>query len=107
MLLYLYYTADLTATMTSESESLNIKSLSDVEEQGYKVLTMPPGSVSYEIFANASKFTRFRENNVLEAVERADALKMIKEDSKALKNGTYRINIPSCTSKFANQKGDE
>ena len=46
MMLYLYYTADLTATMTSESKSLNIKSLSDVEEQGYKVLTMPPGSVS-------------------------------------------------------------
>ena len=87
MMLYLYYTADLTATMTSESKSLNIKSLSDVEEQGYKVLTMQPGSMSHNLFANApsdSIFSRLRENNVVEAVGRMEAPKRIKEDPKTL-----------------------
>ena len=96
MMLYLYYTADLTATMTSESKSLNIKSLSDVEEQGYKVLTMPPGTVSYEIFAHArndSIFTRLRENKVLEAVARGDELEIMKADSKALFYGPQNLKL--------------
>ena len=92
MVMYLYYNSELTAKMTSEPQGLNIKSFSDAEKQGYKVITSPHGYVNYDILAKApenSIFKRIHENKVHEVVpvginRHGNAIKRIKEDSKAL-----------------------
>ena len=92
-MIFIYYTSSLKAIMTSETRQINIKSLSDAEKQGYKVLTLPHGNYAYDIFVKAPKdsiFRRLHENKVHEVVPLGEndghggALKRLNEDPKAL-----------------------
>ena len=105
MVVYLYYTADLTARMTSEPQKHNIKSLEDAESQGYKVITPPLGYRAFNIFANAPKgsiFNRIYKSKIHEVVPEGtwsgiklhgEQIKRIKEDSKALYFGVLQRSI--------------
>ena len=92
-MVFIYYTSSLKAIMTSETRQIDIKSLSDAEKQGYKVITPPRGYYAYDIFVKAPKdsiFRRLHENKVHEVVPLGEndrhgvALKRIYEDPKAL-----------------------
>ena len=52
-LIFIYYSADLTATMTSQPPAVRIKSFQDVEDQGYKVVSRGAGRLAHTNLKNA------------------------------------------------------
>ena len=52
-MIFIYYTGTLKAIMTSETRQTNIRSYEDVITYGYTVTTLPFGSKSYNILADA------------------------------------------------------
>ena len=52
-LIFIYYSADLTALMTSQPPAVRIKSFQDVEDQGYKVVSRGAGRLAHTNLKNA------------------------------------------------------
>ena len=96
-LIFIYYTCDLTARMTSEPPDIGIKSFKDVESQGYRVVTLPFGFQPHDLIANApdgSAKKRIHENNMHEVVSggnvganNKEIIRRVKDDPKLLTFG--------------------
>ena len=52
-LFFIYYSADLTATMTSKPKDIRLESFQDVEDQGYKVVSRGNGRLAYNNLKNS------------------------------------------------------
>ena len=55
-IIFIYYSADLTAQMTSQPKlepTLGLRSFQDLEDQGYKVVSSGPGTLAHTNLKNA------------------------------------------------------
>ena len=75
LLIFMYYESDLTARMTSEPPTLNIRSFQDVIDQEYKVITYGGSLGADKFLINSPEGSPMREVSILSILKQLKVLK--------------------------------